>query len=354
MSNIINSVILTTWPMIIVSVVIISTLRISYLLKNKMHFTFYKELFYLVAIIYILALFQIVTREDVVSWSTNNFIPLKEIFRYKLGSRLFLKNVIGNIIMFVPFGFFASYYLEEEKPKLVFFIALIASLTIEIVQMSIGRVFDVDDILLNSLGGLLGFYLYYYFKKFANSLPRILKSEIVLDIVALILLLVLLSLLWYNNYGDIMNKININVLVDEEIKELDKVIEVLYYAMEKEKLDNTCFDVIIVDNNYIHNINKQYRNIDRETDVITFALDDDKKVVNSSGVHILGDIYISIDKARSQAKEYDHSFLRELSFLAVHGFYHLLGYDHMNLEDEKIMFQKQEEVLEEYGIKREK
>lgn len=67
---------------------------------------------------------------------------------------------------------------------------------------------------------------------------------------------------------------------------------------------------------------------------------------------VLGDIYISIDKAKMQAEEYGHSLLRELSFLAVHGFYHLLGYDHMNPEDEKVMFQKQEEVLSEYGINR--
>ena len=67
---------------------------------------------------------------------------------------------------------------------------------------------------------------------------------------------------------------------------------------------------------------------------------------------VLGDIYISIDKARSQAKEYGHSLLRELSFLAVHGFYHLLGYDHMTEEEEKIMFSKQEEVLHECNIER--
>lgn len=67
---------------------------------------------------------------------------------------------------------------------------------------------------------------------------------------------------------------------------------------------------------------------------------------------VLGDIYISIDKARSQAEEYGHSLLRELSFLAVHGFYHLLGYDHMTEEEEKIMFSKQEEVLHECNIER--
>ena len=151
-----------------------------------------------------------------------------------------------------------------------------------------------------------------------------------------------------------MNCIEINNLTDEEIKELDKVHEILLFAMEKEKLVNTSFDIIIVDNDYIHNLNKNYRNIDRETDVITFALEDDEQVINGSDERILGDIYISLEKAKSQAVEYGHSFLRELSFLAVHGFYHLLGYDHMNEEEEKVMFAKQEEVLRDYGITREK
>ena len=127
----------------------------------------------------------------------------------------------------------------------------------------------------------------------------------------------------------------------------------LLSAIDKEKLENVSFNLIIVDNDYIHNLNKCYRNIDRETDVITFALEDEDSVVLSGDERILGDIYISIDKARSQALEFGHSLLRELSFLAVHGFYHLLGYDHMTEEDEKIMFKKQEEVLDSYGIKRE-
>ena len=143
-----------------------------------------------------------------------------------------------------------------------------------------------------------------------------------------------------------MSNIEIFVNVDEEIKELETVEKVLKSAIEKENLDNISFNVIIVDNNYIHELNKNYRNIDRETDVITFALEDEDTIIIPDSERILGDIYISIDKARSQAEEYGHSLLRELSFLAVHGFYHLLGYDHMTPEDEKIMFTKQEEVLE--------
>ena len=148
------------------------------------------------------------------------------------------------------------------------------------------------------------------------------------------------------------NEIMIFNQTNEDIPELDWVKKVLEFGMKKEKLNHTSFNVIIVDNNYIHELNKNYRNIDRETDVITFALEDEDSIVLPSEERVLGDIYISIDKACSQAEEYGHSLLRELSFLAVHGFYHLLGYDHMTEEDEKVMFKKQEEVLEEYGISR--
>ena len=150
-----------------------------------------------------------------------------------------------------------------------------------------------------------------------------------------------------------MSKIEIFNQLDEEIKELEIVEKVLLSAIDKEKLEDVTFNLIIVDNEYIHEINKTYRGIDRVTDVITFALEDeDSIVVPDEVVRNLGDIYISIDKARMQAEEYGHGLLRELSFLAVHGFYHLLGYDHMTPEEEKVMFQKQEEVLEEYGITR--
>ena len=149
------------------------------------------------------------------------------------------------------------------------------------------------------------------------------------------------------------SRIEVFVQVKEEIKELETVEKVLYSAIEKEKLENVSFNLIIVDNDYIHELNKTYRNIDRETDVITFALEDEDTLVMPSDERILGDIYISIDRARSQAEDFGHSLLRELSFLAVHGFYHLLGYDHMTEEEEKIMFKKQEEVLDAYGIRSE-
>ena len=136
--------------------------------------------------------------------------------------------------------------------------------------------------------------------------------------------------------------------LDKELKELK---EFLINVAKDEKLGKVIFNVIIVDNDKIHEINKEYRNIDKETDVISFALEDEKSF-NTKDVRMLGDIYISIDRVRSQALEYGHSEKRELYFLSVHGLLHLLGYDHMKKEDEEVMFAKQEEVLNRYGIKR--
>ena len=119
---------------------------------------------------------------------------------------------------------------------------------------------------------------------------------------------------------------------------------------KREGLGNVIFNIIIIDNPTIHKINKEYRDKDAPTDVISFALEDDKTVIEPDGVRILGDIYISIDKVHEQSLEYGHSFKRELSFLAVHGLLHLLGYDHMEKSDEEVMFKKQEEVLNYYEI----
>lgn len=140
-------------------------------------------------------------------------------------------------------------------------------------------------------------------------------------------------------------------LLDKKVEYLEELQEFLENVCKDEKLDNVMFNVIIVDNPKIHEINKEYRGIDRETDVISFALEDDK-TFNRTDFRILGDIYISLDRVISQSEEYGHSFKRELFFLALHGLLHLLGYDHMKKEDEIVMFGKQEEILKRYGIER--
>lgn len=139
-----------------------------------------------------------------------------------------------------------------------------------------------------------------------------------------------------------MNKFEI---IDEYgYKKFGIVKKVLKRTLKLEKVKNALFTVILVDEDKIQYLNKNYRNIDRVTDVISFAFEDnDKREYNK--VRILGEIYICIPRMKEQAKEYGHSETREIAFLAVHGLLHLLGYDHMNKEDEEIMFGKQEMVL---------
>lgn len=187
-TNTLHGVISITWPMVLISCVVIVGLRISYLIKNKKKFVIYKELLSLSFLIYIMCLFQVVTFQDDVTWSSNNFVPFKEILRYNMGSRLFFKNVVGNMVMFLPYGFFISYYLDSKKLTGPFILTAITSFSIETVQLVIGRVFDVDDIILNMLGGTIGFYIYHIICLFGGKFPKILKNEWFLNILSILLL----------------------------------------------------------------------------------------------------------------------------------------------------------------------
>lgn len=133
-----------------------------------------------------------------------------------------------------------------------------------------------------------------------------------------------------------------------DIEEIKKLTD---YLVKYMNVENAQFNVIFINNEKIREINKSYRGIDRETDVISFALEDEK-TIRVENERILGDIYISVEKAKMQAEEYGHSFKREICFLTTHGFLHLLGYDHMKKEDEEVMFKLQEEILDSYGITR--
>ena len=137
----------------------------------------------------------------------------------------------------------------------------------------------------------------------------------------------------------------------EAINEIGYLSNFIEYCTEKLLINDALFNIVIIDDDKIHELNRVYREIDRATDVISFALEDDDTVISDE--RILGDIYISYDHVISQAKEYGHSEKRELCFLAVHGLLHLLGYDHMNKEDEDKMFKLQKELLDNYGIKKE-
>ena len=140
-----------------------------------------------------------------------------------------------------------------------------------------------------------------------------------------------------------MNKFRITDTVN--YKKYGIIKKVLKRTLKMEKVTNAYFDVILVNEKTIQRINREYRNIDKVTDVISFAFEDNDK--NSyNNIRILGEIYICIPRMKEQAKMYGHNETREIAFLAVHGFLHLLGYDHtISKEEEEKMFRKQELVL---------
>ena len=149
-----------------------------------------------------------------------------------------------------------------------------------------------------------------------------------------------------------LNEVTIYNETDEEFTYQDIIEKVVNKAFEIERLKKASCSIIIVDNSFIHKLNKEYRGIDRVTDVISFALEDDKSMVIPDDIRLLGDIYISLDKAKEQAEEYGHSFEREFAYMLVHGFYHLRGYDHMLEDEKKVMRQKEENVLGQLNITR--
>ena len=187
----IKAILMDMWPTILLISVVAFSMRLTYIFKNKEKVVLYKDLMFYFFVIYILCLFYVVTFQDV-SWSTSNFIPFKEILRYNVGSSLFYKNVLGNMVMFVPFGFFVSYFLKLEKLYGITLITLLTSVTIEVTQLLIGRVFDVDDLLLNLIGGVVGFLIYKLIHNVRIKLPNFLKKDYIYNII-MILLIVLVG-----------------------------------------------------------------------------------------------------------------------------------------------------------------
>lgn len=151
--------------------------------------------------------------------------------------------------------------------------------------------------------------------------------------------------------------INIDFINDEnfvnesEIKEISELLTFAYGHLEEE--GDAEVSVSFVTNEEIKNLNRDYRNKDSVTDVISFALEeDDMNIIHEDAPRTLGDIVISTDRANEQAEDYGHSYRRELLFLSLHGFLHLLGYDHMESDDEVKMNGKQEEILNAFGVTR--
>lgn len=183
----------TAWPMLSLFVVILSVMKISQIIINKEKIVFYKEFYDLLMIIYILLLYQMLLSTENAS-SGINLIPFKEITRYSIASTLFLYNVIGNIALFIPFGYFVSEKLKAKKTLHIIIVASIISLTAELIQYKIGRAFDIDDILLNVTGAIIGYIFYTSIQIIKRKLPKFLQNNIFYNILSVIVFLILILL----------------------------------------------------------------------------------------------------------------------------------------------------------------
>jgi len=182
--------IVNVWPMLIIFLIVLVTIRISYIKINREKFVFYREFLNLVFIIYVLLLYQLLTSTELNTNGGLNLVPFTEIFRYKIESSLFMYNVIGNILVFVPFGYFVSGYIKASRVSHILFISLVTSLTVELVQLQIGRSFDIDDIILNVAGSVLGFLIFIGLTAIKKHLPRFFQSDLIYNIICILLFVI--------------------------------------------------------------------------------------------------------------------------------------------------------------------
>ena len=179
------------WPMLTIFLVVIACVRIAAIKSNNEKIVFYKEFSSLLFIIYILLLYELLTRSELNHNSGFNLAPFTEMFRYPIGSKGFYFNVVGNIVMFIPFGYFISTYIKPKKMLPILLVSVISSTTVEFVQSCIGRSFDVDDILLNAVGALIGFLLYVSFNAIKKFLPGIFQNELFYNIISILVLILM-------------------------------------------------------------------------------------------------------------------------------------------------------------------
>lgn len=194
--NEIQNYIKNLWPMFLLFIIVICAIRIIDVITNKKKIVLYQELVNLIFIIYLLLLFQLVTSTDFESYS-NNFVPFKEIMRYRIDSSLFYRNVIGNILLFVPFGYFVSFYLNNLKWYIALFLSVLTSASTEVIQMYIGRSFDIDDIMLNIVGGFVGYLIYKLQRKIIDILPNWIKKNWLANIISIICFILIVMFIYW-------------------------------------------------------------------------------------------------------------------------------------------------------------
>lgn len=189
--NTIKNVLNSNWPVLVIFIVTMVSMRFFYLRAHREKVYFYKEFFGILSIVYIFLLFQLLTKVELNTNSGYNLVPFTEIFRYKFGSSLFMYNVVGNILAFVIFGLIVSSYIKPKTCLAPFLTSLVVSTTVEFVQLNIGRSFDVDDIILNVLGGIIGYLLYIGLTAIHNHLPKVLQKEGIINIFCFIILIIM-------------------------------------------------------------------------------------------------------------------------------------------------------------------
>lgn len=194
-------VLVKAWPMLLIFTVIMSSTRLAYLKINREKFVLYKELSSLLFMLYILLLFYVVTYQDPISNSISsyNLVPFKELLRYDIGTAKFYKNIVGNLLIFVPFGLFVSCYIKKKRLGVVAVLSLVSSVTIELAQrLIVGRVFDVDDIILNVTGGIIGYFLYVIVYAVIDHIPKALKKDWIINL--FIIIIIILIYLYMGNF----------------------------------------------------------------------------------------------------------------------------------------------------------
>lgn len=191
MESAIRSVIKMSWPTLAIVMTIVIILRVTYIMtSDKRKFCLYEEIFELLFLAYLVLLFQLVTSQDLPGGGTN-LMPFKEILRYEVGSKAFYKQVFGNILLFIPLGYFATSYCKIKGLGTITLVSLLSSLTIEVTQHYIGRTFDIDDIILNVVGGIVGFLLYTALNAIRNHMPKFLQRDWFFNLLSIIVLIVL-------------------------------------------------------------------------------------------------------------------------------------------------------------------
>ena len=203
MINFLTDAVHNVWPMLFIFTVIIVSIRITYLILNRERLVLHEELLMLCFILYILLLYYFVSFQDN-NYGTNNFVPFREIFRYKTISPLFIRNVLCNALLFVPFGFLISYYVKNRTVIPIIILSTLVSCAIEFAQSVIGRTVDIDDVILNVTGGILGYLLFKLGSKVTDKLPRFMHTQIFKDVLSIFVILVIIYLAYKFNLWRIL------------------------------------------------------------------------------------------------------------------------------------------------------